>query len=213
GSTSTRLNFRAAFEDAAGRPGTEPRYEVGCRLLAGSAEHSVAGMMRYLRDHFGAGSINGPQPDGSAAHRTVCLHPGPSLDSTAASMVVELSGSGQSPVAWMSMATPCTSIFLPVTVGQRLPIELETGDQRPGPNSAWWAMRELQSVADGDPMLLAARVQATWGPIEQELLSAGPPRDPGALAGLVREVMERRDQLIVDLSQARSEGSDATSLS
>jgi secernin len=195
-----RLDFRAAYEDAEARMWTEDRYRVGCRLLADVNEHDVAGMMRYLRDHFEAGLVNGPQPAGSPPRRTVCLHPGITPNSTAASMVVELATDDLPPVAWVSMGTPCTGIFLPVAVGQRLPRELEVGGEDASPDSAWWLMRELQIAIDRDPSTRAPAVQAMWAAMERELLSSHPRLNPDLLERLSAEVMERGAELILRLT-------------
>ncbi|OGO59551.1 MAG: hypothetical protein A2V85_06400 [Chloroflexi bacterium RBG_16_72_14] len=203
---SARLNFRAAYEDVAARAWTEDRYGVGCRLLADTKEHSIAGMMRYLRDHFEAGLVNGPQPEGSPPRRTVCLHPGITSNATAASMVVELRADELPPLAWVSMATPCTSIFLPVTVGQRLPGTHEVGGQQSSRDSAWWAMRELQDIIDRDPSKLAPVAQAAWAAIEQDLVSHRRRLSPDELEALTAQVLKRRDELAIMFKAHHVEG-------
>ncbi|WP_116953408.1 peptidase C69 family protein [Jiangella endophytica] len=175
----TKLDFRAAYEDRESCPWTEPRFGVGCRLLADNDEFSVPGMMRYLRDHFASGTVNAPPPDGAPLQRTVCLHPGIAQGSTAASMVVELAADE-----------------LP------LPPALETGDQHPSHDSAWWAMRELQYVTDRGPVLLTPMAQAAWAPIQQRLLAGGR-LSADELALLTAEVMERRDRPILELTVAQ----------
>ncbi len=206
---STRFNFRAAYEDQESRVWTEQRYGVGCRLLTETDEPDLPRMMRYLRDHLAGGSINGRAETGE---RTVCLHPNTvrqTTGSTAASMVVELLGDDLPPVAWISMATPCTGVFLPVTVGQRLPRELEAAAERPDPDSAWWAMRELQYVADRDPVLLAPIAQEAWARIEKRLLSEDPRLSAESLERLSAEVMKQRDQLVRQLTVAQLESEHA----
>jgi secernin len=212
---STRFNFRAAYEDLESRHWTEPRYGVGCRLLAEHDQHDVPQLMRYLRDHFEAGTVNGTSADGTPVDRTVCIHPSVargSTGSTAASMVVELAQSELPPVAWVSMATPCTGPFMPVTVGQCLPAALETADERPSRDSAWWAMRELQYVADRDPELLTSLAQEVWGPLEHQLLAQDPRLTDAALASLVTDVLERRDRLILELTVAQFQSDHAVVL-
>ncbi len=210
-----RFNFRAAYEDPESRHWTEPRYGVGCQLLAQHDVHDVPQLMRYLRDHFEAGTVNGTSADGTPVERTVCIHPSTrrgSTGSTAASMVVELAATDQPPVAWVSMATPCTGLFLPIPVGERLPSVLETGDERPSRDSAWWAMRELQYVADRDPVLLTPLAQAVWGPLEHKLLTDGSRLSAGQLDALMADVMERRDRLILELTVAQLESDHAVVL-
>jgi secernin len=210
--SSTRFSFRAAYEDPESRVWTEPRYGVGCRLLADGGDYDVPRMMRYVRDHFEAGTVNGRTAAGVQVERTVCLHPNVArgrTGSTHATMVVELAGGDLPPVAWCGMATPCVGVFLPVTVGQRLPKELETGDERPNPDSAWWAMRELQYVADRDPELLTPLARAAWEPLEKRLLSGDPRLSSESLDPLTAEVMERRDRLIRELTVTMLESDHA----
>ena len=208
---ATRFNFRVAYEDMDSRPRVERRWGVGRRLLAGPDEHDVASMMRYLRDHFEAGQVYAPPPEGSPAPLTVCLHYGTTNGSTAASMIVELTPGELPPVAWVGMATPCTGLFMPVTVGRPLPKELETGDDRPSRDSLWWAMRELQYVVDRDPLLLTPITRAVWGPIEQRLLAGNPRLPAQSLHRLIAEIMELRDELILQLTVAQLQSDHAVS--
>jgi secernin len=192
----TRFNFNAAFEDHESRAWSEQRYEVGRRLLA-------------ERDHLSGGSING-RPE--AGERTVCMHPSlvrRHTGSTAASMVVELTADDLPPVAWTSMAAPCTGVFIPVTVGRSLPSELEAADEHPDPDSVWWAMRELQYVVDRDPLLLTPIARSVWEPLERRLLAADPRMTSAALARLITEIMERRDELILRMNVAQLESDHA----
>ncbi len=196
----SRFNFRDAYEDRAARSWTQDRYEVGCRVVADRAEHGIPQFMRYLRDHFEGGLVNLPLAEGAVPRRTVCIHPGFQPASTSATMVVELADNSLPPVAWICMATPCTGLFLPVTVGQELPPALEAGGERPSRDSAWWAMRELQYVADRDPALLTPVAQAAWEPIELELLDGEHRLSPEALKRLTARVLEQRDHLILQLT-------------
>jgi secernin len=200
--TTTRFDFRAAFEDERSRKLCEDRWGVGCRLLADGDRHSVGSMMRYLRDHFDTGQIYALAPGDAEPTRTVCLHPDNRMSSSTASMVVELAGDGRPPVAWTSMATPCISVFLPVAVGQELPKALELGDDEPSRDSAWWAMRELQYAVDRDPELLTPLVQAVWAPIEQRLLAGSARLSDEELGELLTEIMERREELLFQLAFA-----------
>jgi len=198
----SRLNFRSAYEDVEARAWTEDRYQVGCRLLANEREPDVAGMMRYLRDHFEAGLVNGPLPAGSPPRRSVCLHPGITPNSTAASMVVELAIDDLPPVAWVTMGTPCIGVFLPVTVGQRLPRELGIGGENPSHDSAWWLMRELQMVVDRDPTTRAPVAQATWATMAQDLASGDPRLSPDQLEMVQAEIRARGTELIRRLAES-----------
>lgn len=212
---STRFNFRAAYEDPESRHWTEPRWGVGCQLLAEHDEHDVPQLMRYLRDHFEAGTVNGTTADGTPVERTICIHPSArrkSTGSTAASMVVELTPGDQPPVAWISMATPCTGLFLPVQLGQPLPSALETGDARPSRDSAWWAMRELQHVIDRNPVLLTPIAQAVWRPLEHKLLANDPRLTHDELTAFVTNLMQLRDRLILELTVAQIETDHAAIL-
>jgi secernin len=204
GSPNQKLNFRDAFEDAELRNLTEPRYLASCAFLERSQSITAPAMKRHLRDHFDGGAVNVVYP---GRPRTICVHPAEYLSSTAASLVVELRPGANEPiVAWCSMATPCTGVFLPVVLGTPLPEPMGAGTESQMDGSLWWTMRHLQRLVDRNPVELTPIVQRQWSEWEAELES-NVDREPEALRGqlssLVAELMHRTDQLIGDLHETR----------
>ena len=200
GPSGLKMNFRTAFEDATMRSKTRDRYATSCAFL-GSGEHvSVATIMRHLRDHFEGGTVHIPETPESTRPRSICCHPGRFASATAASMIVDLSpNSGHPPIAWCSMATPCSSVFLPVPVGVALPPAMVIGGEYPDTKSLWWAMREIADTVDADPAVFAPAVQEEWFPWEAELLEQTAMQPESAKYELNRrvdELMERRARLL-----------------
>ena len=116
---------------------------------------------RLLSDHYedtflGGPTFNPARPD----FHTLCMHEHPSgftWGNTAASMIALLRR-GRAPHLWWAAGTPCTSIYLPVSVaGRRLPEVLGRAGsaQGTGPNpeqavqdayrtgSYWWTFQAL----------------------------------------------------------------------
>jgi secernin len=204
GPPGRRLNFRLAFEDPAMRTHTQDRYEASCRFLARTgSDISIRGMMRHLRDHFDGGTIHTPETPDAPRPRSICCHPGRFASATAASMVVELTAGQSPPIAWCSMATPCTGVFLPIAVGTDVPAPMLVGGSARDDDSLWWAMRKLSEVVDHDPAALAPGVQAVWGPWEEELLAATAAEPVSAVRELdarVEALLDRRSQLMETLA-------------
>jgi dipeptidase len=200
-----KLNFRQAFEDSELRHITEPRYLASCGFLEGAKAKTVSSMKRHLRDHFEGGTINLAYP---GRPRTICVHPAEYLSSTAASLVVELRPDAAYPVvAWCSMATPCTGVFIPVVLGTPLPEALVTGTESQMDGSLWWAMRHLQRLVDRNPAELTPVVQREWSEWEAQL-EASAAADPDGLrsqlGSIVAELMHRTNQEIGDLHETRA---------
>jgi dipeptidase len=208
GPPGRRLDFRAAFEDVSLRGQTQDRYAASCRYLAThDSPASLRGVMRHLRDHFESGTVHDPDP---SRPRSICVHPGRSAGATAASVVVELTPDDLPPVAWCSMSTPCTGVFLPVEVGQSLPASLTIGGDAQEDQSLWWSMRRLAELVELDPRSLTPPVQAVWGPWEQELLAATTADASSAareLPGRVEELLDRRAVLAETLAETATAGS------
>jgi dipeptidase len=199
GPPGQKLNFREAFEDASIRVRAQDRYEASCRFLARPELASVRGMMRHLRDHFEGGTIHVPETTDRSWPRSICCHPGRFASATAASMVVELSADQRLPIAWCSMATPCTSAFLPVPVGSALPPALTVGGASNDDYSLWWAMRRLADAADADPAALTPLIQKVLVPWEQQLFiatEADPKRTARDLGSRVETLRGHADRLM-----------------
>ena len=163
--------------------------------------------MRHLRDHYDGGTVHRPgRKDGDPLGWSVCMHPEPSTGATAAGMVAELPGDGRRPaVAWCSLTTPCTSLFLPIAVplDVPLPAPLATGTGQPDRASAWWRMKALGDAVMHDPVGRTPRVQAAWAARERQWLDRVA-RDRGAtgrdLDGRVTEMLDQQEDLLVRLT-------------
>jgi secernin len=204
GPKGRKLNFRLALEDETLRSQSEPRYAASCRFIA-RGDASVQAMMRHLRDHDDGGPVHIPDTPEKPRPRSVCVHPGRTFGSTTASVVVELAADATPPIAWCSMATPCTSVFLPIEVGAMLPDALRTGGVPEDEHSLWWAMRSLQEIVDHDPATLTPPVQEVWAPWEEGLLettAADPASAARELASRVETVFARRAELVGRLAGA-----------
>lgn len=66
-------------------------------------------------------------------------------------------------------------------------------------------MRELQYMADRDPVSLAPVVRAVWAPVERRLLAGDTRLTSGSLNRLTTEVLERCDDLILRLTAVQLE--------
>jgi len=164
---STRLNFRAAFEDPSMRYIGEDRYRASCAFLAGPDALDIKDMFRHLRHHQPDVGAEPPAPN---RPRSICCHPDQYPDSTCASMVVELNDVVRHGVAWCSMATPCSGVFIPVPIGAPIPEPLLNGTGESAPWSVWWSMRHLQELVDTDREKLNPVVRETWRAWEEDLL-------------------------------------------
>ena len=123
---------------------------------------------KVLSDHYEGTFLDGPKfnparPD----FHTLCMHEHPSgftWGNTAASMIAVLPQDG-APYLWWGATTPCTSIYLPVSVtGRGLPEALSRAGlaQGTGPNpeqatrdrhragSYWWTFQALLEAVAGE---------------------------------------------------------------
>jgi secernin len=200
GPPGRRLNFRQAFEDTRLRENTEHRYAASCNVLAAHDEaFSVRRMMRHLRDHFESGTLYVLPDADNPKPRSICCHPGTWASGTAASMIVALTEDDRPPIAWCSMATPCTGVFLPVPVGVTLPSALTTGGSEEDEASLWWSMRRLAELVDLDPSRHAPVIQQAWAEWEAELLASTDEEPVNAgplLDARVEQLLDKRAELI-----------------
>jgi secernin len=124
---------------------------------------------RVLSDHYEDTFLQGPKfnparPD----FLTLCMHESPAgftWGNTAASTIMVLPDAG-TPVMWWAPTTPCTSIYIPLTVQAGVPEFLsQVGTARgAGPNpeeaeqdgyaddSYWWRFQRLLETVNGDPL-------------------------------------------------------------
>jgi dipeptidase len=174
-----RLDFEAAYarED---RPAylTECRQKATERAIAGPPLTVVA-MKEFLRGH---GRFTAPPPADCAiddADRyTICMHADP-VSTTTASLVARLPvevGRRPWPV-WISFATPCTGLFVPVYLDGVLPRSFASGETpaedtavRHAPaTSAWQVMRDLQECAARDFDRARPILEEGWKELERSI--------------------------------------------
>lgn len=151
--SSGRLDVAAAYRNP-GVPGriSEGRLRRSRELLASAQDGlDVATAQSILRDHLDGGPVrlsNATVED--EAYCTLCMHSEP-IGTTTASLVAALPRERRAPwPVWISFATPCTGVFLPVYLDGRIPPELARGGPEPDAASAWWAFKVLQDAAAVD---------------------------------------------------------------
>ncbi len=157
-----RIDFKAAYalED---RPAflTEGRKKAAERCLGGPPL-TVASLKAWLCDHGESAGPPSPEREATDPDRySICMHADP-VSMTTASMVARLPEElGRRPwPVWISFATPCTGIFVPVYLDGVIPARLASVDQEQsvegqgdGPTahrSAWESLRTLQERATVD---------------------------------------------------------------
>jgi secernin len=196
-----RFDFRAAFENPDLRFRAEARYGASCRFLAGDGRPAVPDVMRHLRDHYDSGPVHRRgRTESDPEAWSICMHPDPGVGATAASMIAELPADAVPPLAWCSLTTPCTAVFLPIPVGAELPEWLTTGTGEPDPRSAWWTLKQLGEAAMAAPERLTPVVQSAFGAWEHEMLAEVAGDRPAAGTRLAERVGElrRRQGLLLD---------------
>ena len=209
------FHFAEAYGDPAhsGLPGATCRLQRSHAHLATGEQAALTApaMMRLLRDH-------GPHPTGGSAWlnwptgeevTTVCMHGLGESGATAASMVAELVPDTP-PRAWVSMAPPCTGVFLPCWVDAGPPAMLADAEGVGAPESPWWRYRRLwEAVAcSPDPGAAVDRIRDAWQPLErhiaEHLARLGPDSAPatrrelsqGACVEALRVLTQLENQLV-----------------
>jgi dipeptidase len=148
-----RLDVAAAYRNP-GVPGriSEGRLRRSRALLdAAQGRLDVATMQSILRDHLAGGPVRLPGASvEDEAYFTLCMHSEP-IGTTTASIVAPLPAERRAPwPVWISFATPCTGVFLPVYLDGRIPPALARGGAEADAASAWWAFKVLQDAAAAD---------------------------------------------------------------
>ncbi len=174
--SDARLDFRAAYAIESWPTFlTERRQAAATRRLEAPAL-SFADMKSWLCDHGnGSGppsaSMNVEDPD----RYSVCLHADP-MSMTTASVVARLPREidGQPWPVWISFATPCTGIFVPVYLDGVIPASFASaGDPESGIGSGtasvWTAMRDLQERATADFERTLPLLRSGWSVVEREI--------------------------------------------
>lgn len=161
--TRRDLDFARDLGDYAQHPQTSGRTRCARsrQLLQERAGGiTVADMMAFLRDHGGGDETRSP------ISPTLCVHPGSAQ--TAASMVADLKPDGV--IAWCSLVTPCTSIFLPLFVDAAVPEVFARGAASFSAESPWWRMKRLLDRATESWAESFPRIRAHWQDWQQALL-------------------------------------------
>jgi secernin len=210
-----KLDFRRAYEDPEMRAVTETRYAQSCRFLD-LGQVTLQAMMRHLRDHYDGGTVyvraaavEKPRP------LSICLHPEDREGATAASMVVDLTAARRQPIAWCSMATPCSGVFIPVPVGEPVPSAWTIGGEQHDERSLWWSMRALAEAIRRDYVSLTPLVQSEWFAWETELVRetyADPDSSAQKLEERTARLLARRGALLdqIDAHKPARSGSGVT---
>lgn len=222
-----RLDFRAAY----GRRDElafliERRVEASERLLAGPPI-AVESLKTWLRDHG-----RRPEPprsclDPSDPDRySICMHADP-VSTTTASLVVRLpdSSDGDPWPVWISFATPCTGIFMPVYLDGVLPPSLAASggafrsgatseatprtisdsNPRPQTRSVWESMRTLQEQAAKDYDRSLPILRAEWAELASRIETDRMQAEAEAIAlGAVDRRQARADVLSAFMARTTS---------
>jgi len=75
------------------------------------------------------------------------------------------------PDLWVSLAAPCTGVFLPLYLEGDVPAAYARGGASPDRASPWWRFKALQDTVLAGPRTELVRLQRFWGEWEQELAS------------------------------------------
>jgi len=169
-----RIDLAAAYRN----PHVPPRISEGRKrrsremLEAARGEHDVETLKRILRDHLDGGlAWQADSTPDDERYFTLCAHSEPTHWTTA-SVVVELPRERTRPwPIWISFATPCSGIFLPVYVDGAIPASLARPVDCDGARSAWWAFKRLQDRAGADPARHTLQLREAWRDFECQLES------------------------------------------
>jgi dipeptidase len=176
--SDTRLDFKAAYGIESWPTFlTEQRQAAAMQRLDGPAL-SLADMKSWLCDHG-----NGSNPPDAARNiedpdrYSVCMHADP-MSMTTASIVARLPHeTGRQPwPVWISFATPCTGLFVPVYLDGVIPASFASAGNPDsglgsGVASVWCAMRDLQERATADFERTLPIIRAGWSDVEREIES------------------------------------------
>ena len=165
-----RVDVAAAYRHP-GVPGviSEGRQRRALDLLhAGDGDLDLAAMQRILRDHLGEAA----PPDAAtndARHFTLCAH-SPEVHYTTASMAAVLPTDRVAPwPVWVSFATPCSGVFLPVYLAGVIPATMAAGGPQFEDDSLWWVMWRLQEAASADLTRNLPLLREGWAPLEEKI--------------------------------------------
>src|SRR5690606_5577920 len=173
---AARIDVAAAYRNphVPGRI-SEPRLARARALLGGAGRLDRAAMQSFLRDHGEGGPVRlpGATPE-DEAYYTLGMHSEP-IGTPTASMIAPLPSDRRAPwPIWISFATPCTGVFLPVYLDAVLPGELARGGAEPEVDSAWWAFKVLQDSAAADFPRFTPQVREAWKGLEARVEAERP---------------------------------------
>jgi secernin len=171
-----RLDFKAAYAIESWPAFlAERRQGAATQRLEGPAL-SLADLKEWLCDHGNVGDPPSASRDFNDPDRySVCMHADP-MSMTTASIVAHLPEEmdRQPWPVWISFATPCTGLFVPVYLDGVIPAsfasagEPESGSGS-GVASVWCAMRDLQERATVDFERTLPILRAGWSEVEREI--------------------------------------------
>jgi len=169
---SGRINVAAAYRHPLIPPQvSEGRQRRSLELLQQRrGRHDRLSFERLLRDHLEGGTTwHGEGGPNDERFFTLCAHSEP-VHWTTTSLVAPLPNdrSGPWPV-WVSFATPCTGIFLPVYLDGALPPALARESEEPDPQSAWWTFKLLQDAASRDWKRYTPLLREAWDDFSEKL--------------------------------------------
>jgi len=137
-------------------------------LLRAQGQVDIGSMQMVLRDHMDGGPVlhPGATPDEDRFF-TICSH-NVVMGPTAASMIAPLPCERALPwPVWISFATPCTSVFIPVYLDGIIPAVLARGGPQPTDDSAWWTFQRLEVAAERDPERHTPVLREGWTEYEE----------------------------------------------
>ena len=132
-------------------------------LLREQGHVDVASMQSALRDHMDGGpSLRPGATPEEERFFTICSH-NLVMGPTAASVVAPLPRDRTVPwPVWISFATPCTSVFIPVYLDGVIPGALARGGPEPSDDAAWWTFQRLEAAAEKDPERHTPVLREAW---------------------------------------------------
>lgn len=207
---SERLDFKGAYAIPTWPEFLTDRRREAAKAYLSAAPLNLSKLKGWLRDHGQDALPPSPGREFTDPDRySVCMH-ADAMSMTTASLIVRLPEDLEArpwPV-WISFATPCTGVFIPVYLDGILPASLACADEQNGP-SAWLAMRRLQAKASVDFSRALPMIQEGWEAfervtelervrVEQEVASATLRNEAGAGADLLTKFMSQTAQRLLD---------------
>ncbi len=164
------FDFQAAYRDRETVPPvvSAGRLRQSRAILGDTRGHVTPARLRStLRDHYGRAAFAADDPS-QESYYSICMHADPS-GTTTASIIAQLPADpGRIPVYWASLATPCTSSFLPLFIDGTIPKDLGRATGEATPDSPWWQFKALQDACAVDFPGLTPKVQAIFHTWEEE---------------------------------------------